>query len=90
MMTLNHILSEFYKPSWFIYSTPKKKEQKEKLIDNYNKTAHILNIHYNIAHVEHRGYCSLCGHELSVNSARCPFCRASIEEDMRYYHNSGS
>ena len=80
MMNVEQMLGEIYKPSWFIYSEPKTKKN-QTLVDNYAKTAHILNISYNYHAGDYQGYCSLCGHSLSTKSARCPFCRASIEED---------
>lgn len=64
---------------WNISYNPK--EEIKQLIDNYDKTAHILNIFYDVAIADYKGYCSLCGHKMSVRSARCPFCRAEIEED---------
>lgn len=61
----------------------KLKPQDKKLTDNYDKTAHILNISYNYEALEFTGFCSLCGHSMYVYRHRCPYCRAKIEEDER-------
>lgn len=79
MMLPEQMFNNIYQPLWRIYTKPK--EEKKQLIDNYDKTAHILNISWDYAFKDHRGYCSLCGHKVSTYTARCPFCRAKIEED---------
>ena len=81
MMLPEQMFDNIYQPLWRICTEPKEEKKKDKLIDNYNKTAHILNIHWDYARKDHVGYCSLCGRKMSTIAKRCPYCRASIEED---------
>lgn len=77
---LNYMLETAPDRMWKCEYVPKDKKP-EKLVDNYDKTAHMLNISYDGFWKERVGYCSLCGHRMRTTSKRCPFCRASIEED---------
>lgn len=54
-------------------------EPKKQLVDNYNKTCHLLDLEYDKNSYSFIGKCSLCGTKnFSINS-RCRFCRAEIE-----------
>lgn len=81
MMLPEQMFGNIYQPLWRIYTAPREEQKKKKLIDNYDKTAHILNIHWDYTRGDYIGYCSLCGHKMSPRTERCPYCRAHIEED---------
>lgn len=63
--------------------------QFDKLVDNYDKVGHILNIRTkygsSIFDIERIATCSLCGHTVRIMdlyvapTPRCPFCACRIE-----------
>lgn len=67
----------------WMYNYETKKPIEKKLIDNYNKTCHILDLNYNKDVDDFVGKCSLCGTKNFLTNRRCSFCRAKIEEDSR-------
>lgn len=65
----------------WMYNYETKKPIEKKLVDNYNKTCHILDLNYNKDVDGFVGKCSLCGAKNFLKNHRCVFCRAKIEED---------
>ena len=59
-----------------------KKFKREILIDNYNKTCHLLSLKFHPDIQEFSGTCSLCGCDNFIHNQRCMNCRAKIEEDL--------
>lgn len=63
--------------------------QFDKLVDNYDKVGHALNIRMrygsSVFDIERIGTCSLCGHTIKMRELyydkqpRCPFCACRIE-----------
>lgn len=63
--------------------------QFDRLVDNYDKVGHALNIrmHYgsSVFDIERVATCSLCGHTIKMRELyydsvkRCPFCACKIE-----------
>lgn len=68
---------------WVCSYKPKEKPTEKRLIDNYDKTCHILDLNYNKDVDGFVGKCSLCGAKNFLKNRRCIFCRAKIEEDSR-------
>lgn len=59
-----------------------KKPKKKALIDNYDKTCHLLDLQFDPKGYTFIGECSLCGTKnFSINN-RCRFCRAEIEDQL--------
>ena len=59
-----------------------KKFKRKILIDNYDKTCHLLNLKFHPDIQEFSGTCSLCGCDNFIHNQRCMSCRAKIEEDL--------
>ena len=53
----------------------------EQLVDNYDKTCHLLNLKFHPDIKEFSGTCSLCGAGNFLSNKRCVNCRAKIEDD---------
>lgn len=60
-----------------------KKPKRETLIDNYDKTCHLLSLKFYPDIQEFVGVCSLCGYGNFIHNQRCMNCRAKIEEDYK-------
>ena len=71
------IIKECLKP-FFMW----KCEPSKPLVDNYNKTCHLLNLRFHPDIQEFSGICSLCGCRNFIHNQRCMNCRAKIEEDL--------
>ena len=57
-------------------------EPSKRLVDNYNKTCHLLSLKFHPDIQEFSGICSLCGCGNFIHNQRCMNCRAKIEEDL--------
>lgn len=56
-------------------------EPSKPLVDNYDKTCHLLNLRFHPDIKEFSGICSLCGTGNFLSNKRCANCRAKIEDD---------
>ena len=70
------IMKEWLKPPFMRKSEPSKR-----LVDNYNKTCHLLSLKFHSDIQEFTGTCSLCGTGNFLSNKRCANCRAKIEDD---------
>lgn len=57
-----------------------KKNKKVKMVDNYDKTCHLLKLTFLPSWGVQIGVCSLCGKKNFIFNHRCSNCRAKIEE----------
>lgn len=69
-------MREWLKPPFMWKCEPSKP-----LVDNYNKTCHLLNLKFHPNIQEFSGTCSLCGGGNFIHNQRCMNCRAKIEDD---------
>lgn len=70
------IMKECLKPPFMWKCKPSKP-----LVDNYDKTCHLLSLKFHPDIQEFSGTCSLCGCGNFIHNQRCMNCRAKIEED---------
>lgn len=56
-------------------------EPSKRLVDNYDKICHLLNLRFHPDIQEFSGICSLCGTGNFLSNKRCANCRAKIEDD---------
>lgn len=68
---------------WPKLSSMWKCEPSKQLVDNYDKTCHLLRIKFYPDIQEFIGVCSLCGYGNFIHNQRCMNCRAKIEEDCK-------
>ena len=68
-----------------IFNFFKENNTDKAMIDNYDKTCHLLSLKWDKYIARCVGYCSLCCRINALTNKRCNNCRAEIEDDTYTY-----